>query len=230
MNAFIKKKTPFLIVCLLFILFNLLFFVLVPYDTAKVSIWLSYAFLVVAFLIVGCITLFLKLENKRNMTTLIPLFYATVFYFALTLVANVILMLVNSENATPDVVINAVILILFAITFLLAYKSFGRVADNSARQTARVQALRELSVKVNSLTFFTKDADVVNAIRKLKADVDDSSSAGTEASRTYEEQFAEQIETIRVLLTSGAEKDAVLAAVEAAGNLLKVRNQMLMIR
>ena len=229
MKNFIKTKTPFIIVCLGFVLFNMLYFVTTNLPNANASKWIGYAFITISFIVMGAIALLLNLKSKNTMTTIWPLMYATVGYFAVSFLVNSILMIVNGDGKKGPLVLNFIIIILYAVVFLISFKSFSRVADNTAVREARVAQLRELSVKVNALTFLAKDEEVKKAILKLKEDIDYSSSAGTAATASYEKQLEDYVITIQTLLAANGDPAAVLEAVSTMANILKVRNQMLMV-
>lgn len=228
MKNFIKSKTPFLIVCLGFVLFNMLYFVTTNLPNANASKWIGYAFITLSFIVMGAIALLLNLKSKNAMTTIWPLMYATVGYFAVSFFVNSILMIVNGDGKKGPLVLNFIILILYAVVFLVSFKSFSRVADNTAVREERVAKLRELSVKVNALTFLTKDEEIKKAILKVKEDIDYSSSAGTAATATYEQQLEDCVVTIQTLLGANCDTAAVLEAVTSMANILKIRNQILM--
>lgn len=229
MSNFIKTKTPLLIVCLIFLLFNILFFVCVPLQDGKAGVWIGYSFIVVSFLIFGGLAGFFHLKSKNTLTTIWPLMYSTSGYFVLSLILNIILIIVNSENVTVGIVLNVVLLIFYAIAFLISFKSFLRVSDNTERREARVNELRSTEIKVNSLSFLTSDTEIKQAILKFKENVSYSSSAKTEEMEEYDQQLDEAIETIKQLLTTECGKDSILKAIEKAEQILKVRNQTLMV-
>ncbi len=235
MKNFIKTKVPFIIVCLAFILFVGLFFVISgdKLDTFNTSLWLGFAFICLAFILIGVFTFTFKLKSKSTMTTIWPMFYVLGGYLLITLIANIIFMAINSPERGATIassVINAIIIIVAIALFLLAYKSFSRVSDNTEKREKRVAALREMYVRVNGLSSLTTDSDIRTIIGKLAERVRYSTSAGTPASAPYEEQFAAQIETINTLLLTKADKQEVLEALKIAVNLLTTRNQMLLAR
>ncbi len=226
MKNFLKSKVTLIVIGLLFILFNVLFFVLVDYNKAKTALYLAYGFIDLAFVLVGLFAGFMKFKSNSTITAIIPTAYITLCYFVVALVMNIIIMAINPQKVTATILLNVVVLIFALIAFVLGIKMFTRVSDNTAAREARVVNWREISVKVNALTYLTKDEDVIAAIRKIKEDVDYSTSAGNDASKSYEESFVDQIETVSTLLTAKADKEAVLDALDTAANLLKTRNQM----
>ena len=70
MKNFIKSKTPFIIILLGFVLFNMLYFVTTNLPNANASKWIGYAFITLSFIVMGSISLFLTLKSKNTMTTI----------------------------------------------------------------------------------------------------------------------------------------------------------------
>lgn len=230
MSKFFKTKTPLILVALLLILFNVIFWVSVKPAEANATVWVGYAFLTLAIIILGAMTFIFKLKSDTTMTTLVAVLYLAMGYFAVAFILNLILMLVNGEKATAGIILNVIVLILFAAIFVILYRSFSRVQDNTAAREKRMRELRMTSVKVSGLTYLTTDQEIIAAIRKFKDDIDNSSSRGNENTQAIEEQLDQQIDIIRTLLTNGADNEAVLRALRGAEGLLKQRNQLLIIR
>ena len=230
MSKFFKTKTPLILVALLLVLFNVIFWVLVKPAEANATVWVGYAFLTLAIIILGAMTFIFKLKSDTTMTTLVAVLYLAMGYFAVAFILNLILMLVNGEKATAGIILNVIVLILFAAIFVILYRSFSRVQDNTAAREKRMRELRMTGVKVSGLTYLTTDQEIIAAIRKFKDDIDNSSSRGNENTQAIEEQLDQQIDIIRTLLTNGADNEAVLRALRGAEGLLKQRNQLLIIR
>lgn len=230
MSKFFKTKTPLILVALLLILFNVIFWVSVKPAEANATVWVGYAFLTLAIIILGAMTFIFKLKSDTTMTTLVAVLYLAMGYFAVAFILNLILMLVNGEKATAGIILNVIVLILFIAVFVILYRSFSRVQDNTAAREKRMRELRMTGVKVSGLTYLTTDQEIIAAIRKFKDDIDNSSSRGNENTQAIEEQLDQQIDIIRTLLTNGADNEAVLRALRGAEGLLKQRNQLLIIR
>ena len=230
MSKFFKTKTPLILVMILFALFNVIFWVCVNPKEAHATVWVGYAFLTLAIIILGAMTFLFKLKSDTTLTTLAAVLYLAVAYFIVAFLLNLILMLVNREKATAGIVLNVILLLIFAAAFVILYKSFSRVQDNTAAREKRMRELRLTGVKVSGLTYLTTDPEIIAAIRKFKDDIDNSSSRGNESTQVVEEQLDQQIDIIRTLLTNGADNEAVLRALRGAEGLLKQRNQLLIIR
>lgn len=227
MDKILKSKTTLLIVGILFAVFNAIFFIITKAE-GEASRWIAFSSINLAFVIVGAMTFIFSLKSKSTLTTLVGALYLAVGYFAVAFIVNLIIIFINAKTFIFTIIINILIVAAFLILFLITYKSFSRVQDNSVRRETRMRELRQTSIQVNTLTYLTNDMEIKNAIKKFKENLDYSSSAGSEATAKTEQQIDEQIETIRTLLSSNADKQAILSAIQMAENLLKTRNQILM--
>ena len=113
MSKFFKTKTPLILVALLLVLFNVIFWVSVKPAEANATVWVGYAFLTLAIIILGAMTFIFKLKSDTTMTTLVAVLYLAMGYFAVAFILNLILMLVNGEKATAGIILNVIVLILF---------------------------------------------------------------------------------------------------------------------
>ncbi len=229
MKKFIKTNFVFILICLFFALFNIIFFVASDLQNMNLGGWLGYTFVDLSFIAVAVLSMVFKLKSLNLITALLPMSIASGVYLIASVFANSILILVNSTKAVIPIILNSIILAVFAAVLIVVYKLIPHTEDNSAKIQTRMANLRELSVKTNALTFLTKDDDILTAIRKLKETLNYSSSAGNRSSAPYEEKFVAQLETVEMLLVEHSDKESVLAALETANNLWKVRNQMLMV-
>ena len=232
MKKFITGRVPLILVGIALLILNVVFWPIVgpklDGDTIKSSLWVGYGFLTGAFVIVGATT-FIKIHNKNVVTSLAPIFLVTMSYFVLAIILNVICMIINTDEIIAQIVINAVLILLFVAALIIAYKHFSRVNDNTAKREERMEGWRMVSINISSLLAFATDEEVKAALKKLKENVDYSSSHGNEKTKAIEEELNEQIITIKSMLKNGSEKDTTLKAIAVAEALLKNRNQFLMV-
>ncbi|MGN0804695.1 MAG: hypothetical protein ACI4MS_04860 [Candidatus Coproplasma sp.] len=232
MKKFTNNKLMFLIVLIVFALFNALFFIIAGSTHAlagnKTGMWISFGFLELSFVLTGGIALFIQVKNKNNAVMLEPIFFVQVGYLALSVLANAIMMAASKYAWQAPVIVNIIFLAIYAVLLLLSYKAFSRVRENTEHQKAKVQELRQTTIKVNSLIYLAKDEEVKKAIKKLKEDLDYSSPMSTPDCAEYEQQLAEMIDTLKTLLSTDSDSETILSAVAEAENVLRIRNQMLM--
>ena len=230
MANFLKTKTPLIIDIIVFAVYQILFWVIAGPNVKNCNpvVWVGYGFLFIPFIVFGLLTL-LKLSSQNAMTSIVPLFLATVIYFIISLIVNLIFMCVNSKDGvTAAIILNIIFILIYAIMMVVAYKIFSRVNDNTKVRETRMRELREVAIKVNALTFLTKEEEIIMAIKALKKNIDNSSSAGNEKTQDSEKEFEEQIDAIKTMIVSGYAKDDILNAINAAEGLLKARNAILL--
>ena len=236
MNKFrdwILSHIPFLIVVGVFIIFHIAFWPSVadyiskePY--AHVQFWLSFGFLMVAFVLVALVT-FIKLSTKNAVVTLGPVVTVTGAYFALTLIFNIIMM--ACDKLDPHVVvtclINAILLIAFIILFLISYRSMRRVEEKTAAREERMSNWSGVFSDAYALQNYTENEAIKKAILTFADNIRNSSSRSTEKTIAIEGELNEQIVTIKSLLKNDAEEAQVLKAIKIGESLLTQRNQIL---
>ena len=229
MKKIITGKVPLLIVIIAFAIFNVIFWPITAQhiNEIKACQWIGYAFLCVAFVITGAMT-FIPLKSKNNFTATLPVFFTVVAYFAVALIANLIMIFIRSNNITAPLVINGVLLLLFAAFLLISYKSFDRTEVNTERREQRVKQFRLYAMEVGSAKEAATDPEVKEELRKLQEDIGYSSPATNANTVEKEVEFAEKVQQINELVNSGAAKEEILKAINEANRLLKVRNQILM--
>ena len=232
MKKFIDSHVPFIVSIILFAMANVIFWPIYATqvkDSAHATFWLGYVFITISMLALIGLT-FLRLKHVSALTSLLGVFYGAFLYFILTLIMNIIFMIVNTDNWILCFVLNILVILGFSIAILLAYVSYSRVEEKTEKRETQVKNFRTVAVKINSLTYLSKDDDVTKAIGDLYKYFNSGSSYSTPATAEIEEAFEEQIGVIKELLEDNKEKEQILKAIEQAHNMLLERNQLLLVR
>ena len=232
MKKFITTKTTLIIVGLVTLLFNIIFWAIVGTSLGEghkmgATLWISYAFVMVAFLAAASVT-FVRPKTKNASIALIPFFYATVAYMGVALVINAIFMFINTSNKAGwiiDLVINSIIIVIFAIVLVLAYKHFSRVDDLLEKKHERVERHFDLSGKVSSLIALAEQADVKAALVDFRRSLNFSSSASNEKTAEADQKLADELDNLEILIKSNASVEEQLRAVKFAKVALDERNR-----
>ncbi len=235
MKKFVLSKIPFIIVLALCGIFNVVFWPVVAtkIDIITLSTWLSYGFMMLAFLVVALIAFFLRLKTKNVMTAILPFFYTCVGYLLISIGLNTILMACNrfmtGDLYIVSLIINIVFLLIAGIILLIIFKTFARVNDNTIAREERMAAHRLTFVDVNSLIELTEDEEIKSALKDLKDDVNYSSSRSSDATKELDEQFNKEVSAIEGMLTMDTDKAVILGAIKKAKLTWRKRNQVAMI-
>lgn len=232
MKKFITTKTTLIIVGLVALLFNVVFWAIVGsalgHNRATgATLWISYAFVMVAFVVAAGVT-FVKPKTKNASIALIPFFYATLGYMGVTLVLNIIFMAINTNKEVGwifDLVLNAIAIIFFAIVLVLAYKHFSRVDDLLEKKHERVEKHFDLSGKVSSLLSLAEHDEVKAALVDFRRSLNFSSSASNEKTAEADQKLAEELDNLEIMIKSNASVEEQLRAVKFAKVALDERNR-----
>lgn len=231
MKKTVKVSTLFLISAIAFALFNVLFFVIANEAEALKSeycgMWTSFAFIEVAFVVCMAAAFFIKAKTSIGATDMIPTFSATIVYLLVTLAVDIILIFASKEKTIAPIVINVIIIAVYAAVFIVTLR-IGRQGDAvSAKIATDRVSFKTLSINVYHLSDYTTDPEIKSAITELFKKVGNSSSTSTAATAPVEQQLNDKISEIETALMSGTDKEVVLNLLRQASGLLMKRNQLL---
>lgn len=229
MKKFLTTKTPTIIVALLCFLFNLIFLITINYSGAKASLWIGYAFVNVSFIIMICLTLFVKLKSTTVQYDVIPIFSFTFVYFVVSLIANIIIIAVNSENVKAVIIVNAIILVFYAILLIIAFRSFSRVAEVTEKRKEQVSYFGDIRTKVAALVSYAQDEEVSSALQKLETSLKYSSTASTPKTVEYDARLKSFVDQLEAMIMAEDDKEEILKIIKQASVTLDIRNRQLML-
>lgn len=230
MGKFLKKNTVLICIAALFVIYNVIFWAIVAQNIQShhAGTWVGYGFIVLGFVFCALIT-FIKIGHRNNETSAIPMYAASMFYLIASFVGNLIVIFVNSENITGSLVFNIILLMLYVIGLVIAYKSFSRVKDNTEKREQRMFDWRMMENKANMNVNLCEDPEIKEELKKLKEDISYSSSASNPSTIDLETQLSTQLDYIKSLLDNEANAEELKKAIKRAGVLLQSRNQMVMV-
>ena len=232
MKNAVKKYAVLIIWAVVMVIFNLLALVL-PKDLgeAKIFFWGGFAFINVAFVLIGVIMFLMQKGKGMQITNAAVVYTACGLYFAVTFLLNFIYMCIyDATNKKAVFIPNVIILLLFVIVLVYLF-----VVSNHAEQTGQVLkekavVLENFEVRVQALCLKTEDFDVKKALDDLHNDVKFSDSMSVPAAADSEKDFILCLQQISELLDDEtAETEAVLKAVKKAKNAWKIRNEFVQI-
>lgn len=157
------KKTKifwYLLDSIFLIVFNLYFFLLKGIEQPA-SVWISYASIHLAYLML-LITPFFVRKGSVSADYGRPLFVITTSYFFLALIVGVVFIAISPESITVALLVQVTIAAIFAILLLTNLIANEHTADNIERHEVELKYVKESSSKLDSLLKQISD----NAIRK----------------------------------------------------------------
>lgn len=147
------------------IIFNILFFV-IGGTVHPASVWISYAWIHVAFLIVVISSLCVR---KTQSAAIFSFTASTVslLYLPIEFIIGLIFIFVRTDNITVPIVIQLIPFCIFIGVFLWVLLHNEHTADNEKRRSAEISFIKTASSKAQLLMNRTNDASLKRAIEKL---------------------------------------------------------------
>lgn len=232
MKKFLTTRVALIIVGLLALLFNVVFWAIVGSELGAgkqmgITLWISCAMVMVSFVVAGAIT-FIRPGAKSATLAMVPMFYATWVYVGVGLVMNMIFMFVNTNKKgayIADIVLNAILLIVYAIFMVIAYKHFSRVNTIFEKKEERVVRHYNWSSKISSLISLAEHDEVKVALVEFRRIMNYSSSGSNEKTAEADAKLEEELDNLEVLIKSGASVEEQMRAVKFARVALDERNR-----
>lgn len=232
MKNAIKKYAVLIIWAVVMVIFNLLALVL-PKDLgeAKLFFWGGFAFINVAFVLVGAVMFLMQRGKGLQVTNALGVYAACGVYFAVTFLLNFIYMCIyDGTNKKAVFIPNVIILLLFAIVLVYLFVVTSHVEQTGQVLREKAVVLENFEVRVQALYIQASDSDVKKALDDLHNDVKFSDSMSVPAAADSEKDFIACLQAISELLDDEtAETETVLKAVKKAKNAWKIRNEFIQI-
>lgn len=197
-----------LIYVILLGVFNLLVFTI--FKTHTKVFWLSYAFMIVAF-IVQILSMFLSFKTADVETAFfgIPLASFSIYYLCASLIVGAVFMVFQNAGFTLALVIQTLILAAFliiAIISLLARDTVQAIGENVKQN---VTNLKSILVDVEMLSSSCTDPELRQALNKLADTVKYSDPMSTAAVELVEQRIMRKISELRVSIDNNQIPDAL---------------------
>ena len=222
------KYLGLIILGLVFVLWNAIVLILADYEAAKASFWSAFAFIDVAFILSGGLTVFIKINKHSNLAANTPMMIFSSIYFSVSFIFNLIFLLApSSETITWNLIPNMIFIVFFIISAIIGNRVRSSIEKGEEKVKTKVVALRTLEVKVSSMMYKTQNDLILSALKNLKEKIHYSDPMGIEETAEAEESIKDQLEIIDNLLAIKAEESNIISAIEDAIIKVKIRNDLL---
>ena len=227
-----NKYLTAIVIGIIAVMYSVLVFVIKDPNRMGKNFWGGYIFTMLAFAIRAIyLCCFGSLTQSKTIVTRLPLITGVFAYLGITLVINIIFLCLDKDsNATAMVIINIFILLIFTIYTIVMYMYTRGMSQASQNVTTVRQTANLMEISVSSLMILAKDETVKAALVKLKERVEYGERIPPNARpevQSAHQQVNTQIEVIRTLLSSGADTETVLSAIEQCKGLLLIRDEMI---
>ena len=227
MKDFLKKHTFLLVWVVLMAIFNVLALAIPDLSACNAGFWCGFVFTNIAFVVVAVVSFALTLNNTKIFNNVFFVYLLSIGYVVVSLVMNTIFMAVNGEGVKWVIVLNVIVILLYAVLMILSNRAVTHMSEDAKVVQEKVSNLRLNVVKISTLLYKVTDADVKKALNNLKETLDYSDPMGVAATADIEAEFEASLDVLKELISSGTEKEGVLNAIGDSLALLKARNDLL---
>lgn len=162
---FEKKIIKGIIYAIFPVLFNVVFFMLGGIEHPA-SVWISYAWIHVAYFIVVITPLF-SMKTKSVKIFTFTARQISISYFLIEFIIGLIFIFIKSERVKAAVIFQLIPLGLFLFVFLVNMLYSKHTADSEQRQSSEVAFIKCTASKVQTLTKYSSEAWLKRKIEKL---------------------------------------------------------------
>lgn len=217
-----------LIYLVIFIAYNLLVFLV--FKGFNAVFWVSYGFMVVAYLIhIACILGIGRNLNVRALFFGIPLASFSVFFVGAEFFTSLVFMIFRGlASVKVAVVVQAILLCVFIVIAAISLMTRDAVQSVDTKIKENVSFIKGINVDVEMLLQRSSDAEVKAALRKLSETVKYSDPMSSSAVAMQEQMIMQHLTELRTAFDAG-NLDAVKELSAKIELLFVERNKKLMI-
>ena len=162
-----KNKTPYIVIAILFVLFNIIAFVI---PTAKTSaFWTGYVFTVIAFAVQAYVwyaTIGKKQELKSKLLGS-SVTYISAVYLAIQFIAFLIFMFVSSAPNWCAILVCVMILGVSAVCMITTNAGTEMITATENKVSVKRQFIKDLQIEVEMLAETETDSEIKQELLEL---------------------------------------------------------------
>ncbi len=206
------KKPAFSILIALIVIavFNVFFFVLTGPERLA-GIWISYAFIHVAFLLFMITPLLTQKSNARALFGL-SIGAVSLVYFILALGAGIVFMILNFKAITIPLLVHVALLAVYLIMLLSVLFSKTQVSEQLQRQEYEMGMVKQNAARIQNLLPRIQDPQTQNEVRKAYDLIYTAPSKTNAATAQIDQNISGVISQMEALAASGNNEELKKAA------------------
>lgn len=162
-----KNKTPYIVIVILFVLFNVIAFVI---PTAKTSVfWIGYIFTVIAFAVQAYVW-YATIGKKQDLKSKLlgsSVTYISAVYLAVQFVAFLIFMFVPSAPNWCAILVCVLILSVSAVCMITTNAGTEMIIATENKVAVKRQFIKDLQIEVETLAESEIDAEIKQKLSEL---------------------------------------------------------------
>lgn len=201
-----KKKNSlmlFLIYLVVFVAYNLVVFV--AFKTFNVIFWISYGFMIVAYLIhIGCAFSIAKNTNVKALFFGIPLGEFSIYFVLAELFTSFVFMIFKANASVKiTIVIQALLLCVFAVVAIVSIMTRDTVHNVDQKIKENVNFIKGINIDVEMLMHRCTNTETTGALKKLSEIIKYSDPMTNSAVAMQEKMIMQYMAELRTTFDSG---------------------------
>ena len=187
------------------LLFNVLFFLLGGVNHPA-SVWISYAWIHVAYLIMIATPLFVR-KTKSVIVFQFTTAQISSLYFGLEFLLGLLFIFIAPEGVKATIIIQLIPFCLFLLVFLWNMLHNEHTADNEQRRAAEISFIKTAASKAKMLMDYASDAGLKNRLEKVYDLIHSSPSRSYPSVKELESSVMMMLNELGMLIDEGNEEE-----------------------
>ncbi len=204
-----KSKNPYIVIAILFILFNVIAFAI---PTAKTSsFWIGYVFTVIAFA-VQAYAWYVSIGKKRKLKSKLlgsSVVYISVVYLVIQMIAFFVFMFVQKAPVWTAVLVCALIMGIFLICMISADTGADMVTAVEKKVAVKRQYIKDLLIEAEMLAETESDPEIKSMLIGLAKKIRLSDPMSDDSLSPLEAELSERLAEIK---TSSSKAEVIKEA------------------
>jgi len=213
-----KNKTPYIVIAILFVMFNV---IALAIPTEKTSVfWIGYVFTVIAFAVVGFVW-YLTIGKKQDLKSKLlgsSVTYISAVYLTMQFVASLIFKFVSFAPSWCAVLVCVLILGISAVCMITTNAGTEMVTATENKVAVKRQFIKDLQIEIEMLVESEADSEIKQKLMELAKKFRFSDPMSDPSLSELEEELMVKVSAIE----SSSDK---MSAIHEAENLLLKRNK-----
>lgn len=213
-----KSKTPYIVIAILFILFNVIAFAIPTEKTS--AFWIGYVFTMIAFAVQAYVW-YATIGKKQDLKSKLlgsSITYISVVYLVVQLAAFLIFMFVSSVPTWCAILVCALILGISAVGMITTNAGTEIITATENKVAIKRQFIKDLQIEVKMLAESETDSDIKQKLNELAKKIRLSDPMSDDSISDLEDVLSAKVAVIE----SSSDK---ASAIKEAETLLLKRNK-----
>lgn len=180
------------------ILFNIMFF-MIGGTSHPASVWISYAWIHIAYFIMIATPLFSK-KTQSNMIFQYTTGQISALYFGVEFILGLLFILIRAKGVKGTIIFQMIPFCVFLFVFLWNMLHNEHTAENEQKRAGEISFIKTAAAKAKGLINYTTDADLQKKIEKVYDTIHASPTKSSPAVKELESNVMMMLNELGMIL------------------------------